>query len=390
MSFLSQWNWTWPAIALAFLLGAIGSRWLFLKLGFGQKQTVNKEYFKGLNFLLNEEPDKAIEVFIKALEVDSETVELHLALGGLFRRKGQVDRATRIHQNLIARPSLTDDQRMQAIHELANDYYKAGWLDRAENLFSELKDSSAYRGLAINGLVRIYQQEKEWQKAIDVLRLLKRSERSNVSKQVAHYYCEMAERSIEIGDYQIARQYLRNARSEHSSIARSLLLRGDLRSAEGDHVGARELWLTLAQSYPNFAELIVEKMITSFSLTQDHDKEDTTGLKHYLLDVAVVPKSADAFKLWQESLMNLLGESAAIDHIFEKAQREGMSANLADYLFDALDNNKLDDQRRVDLLKKMLSRAKTKKIEYTCAGCGFDTKALYWFCPNCGRWESFR
>ena len=356
-----------------------------MKLGFGQKQTVNKEYFKGLNFLLNEEPDKAIEVFIKALEVDSETVELHLALGGLFRRKGQVDRATRIHQNLIARPTLTDDQRMQAIHELANDYYKAGWLDRAENLFSELKDSSAYRVLAIEGLVRIYQQEKEWQKAIDVLRLLKRSERSHVSKQVAHYYCELAELAIDIGDYQIARQHLRNARSEYPSVARSLLLRGDLRSAEGDHSGARELWLSLAESYPNFSELIVQKMITSFSINQDVD-----GLKDYLFNVAVVPKNAEAFTLWRNSLEKILGESQAINHILEKSQNEGMSATLAEYLCDALGKNKLDDSRRGDLLKKMLNRAKIKKIEYTCIGCGFDTKAMYWFCPNCGQWESFR
>ena len=385
MSFLSQWNWTWPAIALAFLLGAMGSRWLFLKLGFGPKQAVNKEYFKGLNFLLNEEPDKAIEVFIKALEVDSETVELHLALGGLFRRKGQVDRATRIHQNLIARPSLTDDQRMQAIHELAHDYYKAGWLDRAENLFSELKDSTGYRVLAVEGLVGIYEQEKEWQKAIDVLRLLKRGERRNVNKQVAHYYCELAELSIGFGDLQIARQHLRNARSEYPSIARGLLLRGDLRSAEGDHVGARELWLTLADSHPTFAELIVEKMIASVSVTGDSD-----GLENYILNVSVVPKNADSFAVWQQSLESILGESASIDHIIDTSSNKGISSPLASYLNTVLVANKLSDDRSAVLLKKMLSRAKSKKIEYTCVGCGFDTKAMYWFCPNCGQWESFR
>ncbi len=132
--------WFWPAVLFAFVLGVQAARWWIGKYS-STDEAVNKEYFKGLNFLLNEEPDKAIEVFIKALEVDTETVELHLALGGLFRRKGQVDRATRIHQNLIARPSLTEEQRLQAIYELAQDYYKAGLLDRAEDLFSELKDS---------------------------------------------------------------------------------------------------------------------------------------------------------------------------------------------------------------------------------------------------------
>jgi len=218
-----------------------------------------------------------------------------------------------------------------------------------------------------------------------VLRLLKRSDRSSVNKQIAHYYCELAELSINIGDYQIARQHLRNARSEHPSIARSLLLRGDLRSVEGDHVGARKLWLNLAATHPNFAELIVEKMITSFNANQDVD-----GMKDYLLNVAVVPKSSSAFKLWQESLNEIMGEAGAIKHILEKSKDEGMSATLAEYLCDSLGENKLDSTRRSDLLKKMLNRAKSKKIEYTCVGCGFDTKAMYWFCPNCGQWESFR
>jgi len=178
---------------------------------------------------------------------------------------------------------------------------------------------------------------------------------------------------------------MRNARSEHPSIARSLLLRGDLRSVEGDHVGARKLWLNLAATHPNFAELIVEKMITSFNANQDVD-----GMKDYLLNVAVVPKSSSAFKLWQESLNEIMGEAGAIKHILEKSKDEGMSATLAEYLCDSLGENKLDSTRRSDLLKKMLNRAKSKKIEYTCVGGGFDTKAMYWFCPNCGQWESFR
>jgi lipopolysaccharide biosynthesis regulator YciM len=215
--------------------------------------------------------------------------------------------------------------------------------------------------------------------------LLKRGERQHVNKQVAHYYCELAELSIGIGDYQIARQHLRNARSEFPSIARSLLLRGDLRSAEGDHSGARDLWLTLADLHPNFAELVVEKMIGSFNFSGNSNE-----LENYLLNVAVVPKSADSFKVWQTSLERILGESAALDHVLNKTNNVGMSSPLADYLNAALVENKLSGDRSAALLKKMLSRAKSEKIEYTCVGCGFDTKAMYWFCPNCGQWESFR
>ena len=169
MLFDFQVYWIWPALMLAFFIGYRVASWWFNRKNKKSKGKVNQEYFKGLNFLLNEQPDKAIEVFIQALEVDSETVELHLALGGLFRRKGEVDRATRIHQNLIARPNLTDEQRLHAICELAQDYYKAGLLDRAENLYLELKDTFSYRKQAIEGLSSIYQKEKDWQKAIDIM-----------------------------------------------------------------------------------------------------------------------------------------------------------------------------------------------------------------------------
>ncbi len=370
---------------LAFLLGGLAAVLMAKRYRQRSSQSVNKEYFKGLNFLLNEETDKAIEVFIKALEVDSETVELHLALGGLFRRKGQVDRATRIHQNLIARPSLTDDQRMQAVHELANDYYKAGWLDRAEGLFIELKESETYRPLAIDGLGKIYEQEKDWQKAISVLKQHKRAERQRVSKQIAHYYCELAEIAINQHDFSNARAHLRHARAENPNIARSLLLRGDLSFAEGNYEHAREIWRKLEAKYPKLGELLVARTIRSYQKSDNVD-----GLKRYVREISAIPKDATAFELWQASLVDLVGERAAITHIFSQSQGEEMSAPLAKFLFNNLETGKLNDQLRQALLQKMLGAAKSRSVEYQCVGCGFDTKSMYWFCPNCGEWDSFR
>lgn len=375
----------WPALGLAFLLGLLLSRWLYTRVGTKKSQTVNKEYFKGLNFLLNEETDKAIEVFIKALEVDSETVELHLALGGLFRRKGQVDRATRIHQNLIARPNLTDDQRMQAVHELACDYHKAGWLDRAENLFLELKESETYRPLAIAGLCRIYEQEKEWQKAVDILRLHKRDQRLHVSKQVAHYYCELAENAIEEHDFQAAQNYLKQARNENLSVGRSFLLSGELEFAEKKFSQARNTWSKLSQSHPKLAELIVAKIIESYLKS-----DSKSGLEEYLLSVPAIPRKRSAFILWQETLLKIFGSDKAAEIIFEKSLDQDFSAPLAEYLYVSVEQGLFNEEQRQILLKKMLSRAKEQKIEYTCVGCGFDTVSMYWFCPNCGQWESFK
>lgn len=373
----------WPALLLAFSLGVLVTRW-WIKTRTKSAANVNQEYFKGLNFLLNEEPDKAIEVFIKALEVDSETVELHLALGGLFRRKGQVDRATRIHQNLIARPSLTDEQRVQAIYELAQDYYKAGLLDRAENLFIELKDSVSYRQRALEGLCSIYQQEKEWAKAIEVTRSHKRSHRANYSRRIAHYWCELAEQAIQERDFEAARKHLRNALSDDRTAARPVLLRGELHYQQGNYRRALEMWQSFSVSNPVLASLVVEKTILSYQALGDE-----AGLNDYLLNVASIPKDPRAFELWRESLMQALGENEALTRIFSQIHREGLSGPVASYLYANTDTENLPTKRQSLLLKDLLGRAKDRKIEYTCVGCGFDTKALHWLCPNCGEWDSF-
>jgi len=389
LNLFSNSQWSWPAFVLAFSLGCIVAlafrHWLVRRFGSASNHKVNQDYFKGLNFVLNEEPDKAIEVFIKALEVDSETVELHLALGGLFRRKGQVDRATRIHQNLIARPSLNEEQRLSAIYELAQDYYKAGLLDRAEDLFKELKESQSYRRRAINGLCRVYSQEKEWLNAIEVLREHKRADRSEYAKPLAHFWCELAIIAIQAQEFDCAREYLRSALKEDSTSVRPVLLRGDLAYQQGLYAKAIDLWHSVIDNQASLSELVVEKMVLSYQALNDQ-----TGLKSYLLKQASIPKSAKAFHLWQATLVNVLGEDQAIDHIFAQVHQEGLSGPVAAFLYKVADQQHFSSKYANTLLKDLLNHAKNNKIEYTCAGCGFETRALYWHCPNCSEWETFR
>lgn len=377
----------WPALLLAFLMGIQATRWwLNRKSDKGDK--VNQEYFKGLNFLLNEEPDKAIEVFIKALEVDSETVELHLALGGLFRRKGQVDRATRIHQNLIARPSLTQNQRLQSIYELAQDYYKAGLLDRAEDLFLELKDSQSYRSLALEGLCRIYQQEKEWQQAIDVTKLHKRVDRHAYEQRVAHYWCELAEEAIENNQFDEAQKYLRSALNENRKLSRAVLLRGELHFQQKQYRQALDLWQSLSVTDPMLAALVIEKIIVCFDALAD-----SSGLRNYLIHATLIPREASAFQTWFLALESNLGQQAALEQLFEKIKKDGISGPAAQHLHGLIQQKSplpvnLATNFQV-LLEDLLNRAKNRRIEYTCQHCGFDTKSLYWLCPNCNEWDSF-
>lgn len=386
--------WFWPAVVIAFLGGAQLSRW-WIQRSARKRGRVNTEYFKGLNFLLNEEPDKAIEVFIKALEVDSETVELHLALGGLFRRKGQVDRATRIHQNLIARPSLTAEQRLQAIYELAQDYYKAGLLDRAEGLFIELRDTPLYRAEALEGLCRIYQQEREWIQAIEVTRLHKRQNRQDYVTRTAHYWCELAEDAINNERFDDAKKYLRSSLQEDRSLARAILLRGELHYRQRDYRRALDLWETLADKYPMLASLMIGKAIDCFQALNDNQ-----GLRRYLLETAIIPREQAAFQQWLQTLELTIGKEGALQHLFQRVRKEGLSGPVARYLFQLSDQSEDSMTKPSEqefsiglelrcLVRDLLSHAKEQRIEYTCKGCGFNTRSHFWLCPNCGEWDSF-
>ncbi|MDH5617763.1 MAG: hypothetical protein OEZ11_03910, partial [Gammaproteobacteria bacterium] len=174
---------------------------------------LNIDYLKGLNFLLNEQTDQAVEHFLRMVRVDDRTIETHFALGSLFRRRGEVDRAIRIHQNIIARPDLASEQRDQALYSLAKDYLAAGLLDRAEKLFVRLSEGSRFQVQASEALCRIYEQERDWDKAIDAGKRLEVLGGRSLALQIAHYYCELAEAAAAAGDYAAARQYVKNAQA---------------------------------------------------------------------------------------------------------------------------------------------------------------------------------
>src|SRR6476620_1368736 len=186
------------SFCLLLALAALAGAWY---LGYQSKQkkheseklTLPRDYLVGLNFLLNEEPDKAVDIFIKMLEVDSNTVETHLAVGKLFRRRGEVDRAIRIHQNLIARPQLDKIYREQSLYELGQDYLSAGMLDRAERIFLELVNTKSLSAKALQTLIDIYQQEKDWEKAVQTAVQYESVTKQTMHTVIAHYYCEIGE-----------------------------------------------------------------------------------------------------------------------------------------------------------------------------------------------------
>src|SRR5688572_10977069 len=203
-----------------------------------QKLNLPRDYLIGLNFLLNEEPDKAVDIFIKMLEVDSETVETHLAVGKLFRRRGEVDRAIRIHQNLIARPQLDKNYREQSLFALGQDYLSAGVLDRAERIFLELAEVKSFAASALHALLDIYQQEKSWENAISTAKKLAQASKKSMHLGIAHYYCELAETVFAKGQIEQANQYVKEALDSDQECVRASLLLARFEMHKNDYKSA--------------------------------------------------------------------------------------------------------------------------------------------------------
>ena len=252
--------WIVTTAVIALIIGlAIGRRSKKQKTIL-KTEAISKDYLVGLNYLLNEQPDKAVDVFIKMLQVDSNTVETHLALGNLFRRRGEVDRAIRIHQNLIARPHLSKPNRIQALLALGQDYLKAGVFDRAEKLFQEVHDSNEFRQDSLEYLLAIYEQEKDWDKAIVIAQRLEQLTNQSRNAIIAQYYCEQAvDARVKISSEQ-AMRLVKKALATDKDCVRASLLIGAWDAEQGNYKSAIKSYKKVAEQDPDFMGEIIEPL----------------------------------------------------------------------------------------------------------------------------------
>ncbi len=345
---------------------------------------LNVDYLKGLNFLLNEQTDQALEHFLKMVRVDDRTIETHFALGSLFRRRGEVDRAIRIHQNIIARPDLPAEQRDQAYSSLAKDYLGAGLLDRAENMFVRLADGSRFQVEALEQLCRIYEQEKEWQKAIDAGQKLEVLSGRSLALQIAHYYCELAEQAVKKKDFSTARAYVKKAQSGRPRTFRGALTRADIARATEDTKTALRLYnriidentYLITEALPKLVEIYqsegsiaqLEKSLRTLIKNNPEIKKDIayTAIVNDIGDIDVIDECVEEYILNEPTLTEFID----VQHI---AGEDGKS--------------------RRDALVKVrmgLSKLAASTPRYQCKECGFSTKRLIWQCPSCKGWETQR
>ncbi|HKQ31153.1 MAG TPA: lipopolysaccharide assembly protein LapB [Burkholderiales bacterium] len=383
MSFSAQ-DLLWLLLPLAAASGWLAARFERVR---GERRSFElpQAYIKGLNLLLNEQPDKAIEIFIRALEVNSETVETHLALGSLFRRRGEVERAIRIHQNLIARPTLDKDQRSLALLELGHDYLKAGLLDRAENLFLELSELRQHSEQALRQLLHIYQQEKEWEKAVTVTRKLARIAGKNMNNVIAQYYCEVAERAFAKRNFNEAREYLGQALATDSNCVRASILQGDLYVEEGNHRDAIRCWQRVEDQDVHYLGEVAERLAKAY-----REIGDTQGLYEYFRNLLNRHGGIVLALTFAEIIRDRDGVGAAekfvVDWLRRRPNVHGLHRLIVLNLAETVGSSRDD----LMLLKGIIEDLRGQHLGYACVQCGFKGKTLHWLCPGCSRWNTIK
>jgi lipopolysaccharide biosynthesis regulator YciM len=348
-----------------------------------QKHNLPRDYLVGLNYLLNEEPDKAVDVFIKMLEVDSNTVETHLAVGKLFRRRGEVDRAIRIHQNLIARPQLDKLYREQSLFELGQDYLSAGVLDRAERIFLEILNIKAYSVHALRALLDIYQQEKAWENAIEIAGKLAIATKKSTQPMIAHYYCELAEIAFTKNQHESAKQYLQQALDADEKCVRASLMLAKTEMYKGDHKSAIRSLKRVKLQNPDFLSEAIETLASCYEALNEEEK-----LVTYLMEVLQEHPRIPVVLILSERIKRWKGDKVAANFVADYVRRYPSIQGL--HLFINLYLSNTEGRAREDLLilQNLTKKLLADKPNYQCLSCGFSGKSLHWHCPGCKQWNS--
>ncbi|MBK7590235.1 MAG: lipopolysaccharide assembly protein LapB [Betaproteobacteria bacterium] len=374
--------WLLPIPAIFFALGWIAAR-IDIKHLLRESRALPMSYFRGLNFLLNEQPDKAIESFIEVVKVDPQTIDLHFALGSLFRRQGEIDRAIRMHQNLLDRPDLPADKRQTALFELAQDFHRAGLLDRAEELFTRL-DGSPFEHPSLAFLLSIYEQEKDWPKAIAVTRRMEALAKQPYHKEIAHYDCELAQAALLKSDFATARTYIEQARAEYKASPRATMLAGDMAAQQGDHARAIEEWQKIETQNPAFLALVAERLADAW--------RKTGGAAQGLRTLGAYQQQYPSLDLLNTVFSLTLveeGAEAAASLIKEELARNPTLLGLDRLLEAQLASAPAERRHDLELVKQLVGQHIKRLGMYKCEHCGFRAKQYYWRCPGCGKWETY-
>ena len=369
-------QWLLIGVPLAFALGWLGSR-LDLRQLRREGQDSPSAYYKGLNLLLNEQQDKAIDAFIEAVQRDPNTTELHFALGNLFRRRGEFERAVRVHQHLLGRADLSTPERDRAQHALAQDFMKAGLFDRAEAAYRALL-GSPFAGDAQLALLNLYERSREWRAAAEMAAALDKSGQGRFGVRMAHHWCELAEEADARGQREVARNALAHARQAAPLAARPLMLTGQWAARDGAPADALAAWDELRQRDPAAFRLVAEAYAEA-ALAADRG----AGARAVLAEAqAHHPNLAVLQALARLDQQPLAALPETLDYL-----RMHPSLGAAQALLQSPPSGWQPDVAQA--VQQAVARAAGPLQRHRCATCGFEAQRYFWQCPGCLSWDSF-
>jgi lipopolysaccharide biosynthesis regulator YciM len=369
------------ALATGVLMGRRGGE---IKGG-AKISRLSNTYFRGLNYLLNEQQDKALEIFLQIAEVDKETVETQFALGHLFRRRGEVDRAIRLHQNLVARTGLSEEQKTRAALELGEDYMRAGLLDRAETLFNDLVQMGVHAPKALQQLISIYQSERDWSQAIVHAVQYEQISGEAMGDSIAHYYCELADKSIHESNLKQARDQIALAYSSDSQCVRAGMIEGRLDLLENNDAAAIRAFERVARHDVDFLPEVLPQLMECYER-----RNELMRARGFLQEV--IEKYSGVTPLL--ALVDLIerddGIAAAQDFLSKQLLQRPSVRGEAALLDKALANPATDPNETIRNLKLITDQLLVRSANYRCTNCGFGARSHHWQCPSCKHWGSVK
>ncbi len=377
--------WLFLLILFAIVIGWLLGRWQPFRKKTDQAESngFSERYARGLNYLLADDSDNAIKIFTDLIEVNKDTIEIHIALGNLFRSKGEVDRAIKVHQNLLARPNLTRKQRHMAIAELANDYLKAGLLDRAENLYREMIELNANAQHAYHRLLDLYITEKSWGEAVECARVLYEMGEPEAIVMYSQCLCEIADEAIAGGNNRLARKSLDRALEVNSGCVRAGLLLIQLYLKTDNVAAARQIFQRLTRESPDYMPLYIEPA------RQIYLNREARVYQEFL---------QNQYRLHPSTRLAIaLIEQYARDHEIEKARQflsdilqKSPSFEAFEFALRFLKSNPDQLEETWETLSDFLKTVQDRKNEYVCSRCGYESHAIQWLCPSCRNWAAMK
>ena len=377
--------WLLLLILLAIIIGWLLGRWQPFKKKSKQQQSdrFSESYARGLNYLLSDDSDSAIKIFTDLIEVNKETIEIHIALGNLFRSKGEVDRAIKVHQNLLARPNLTKKQRHMAISELASDYLKAGLLDRAEKLYREMIELKSDALEAYRRLLDLYITEKSWQEAVDCAQELYQKGESEAGVVLSQCLCEIGSSAIESGNNRLARKSLDRAVEVDAACVRASLLLVQLNLNTDRDTDAKRIFQRLVRQNPEYMGLYIEPAGNIFI-----NKEPRVYQEFLQDQYKQHPSTRLAMALLEHYANN--NEIGKAREFLSDILHQSPSFEAFEFALRFLKSNPDQLGETWETMSVFLKNLQSRKSEFSCSRCGYESHAIQWLCPSCRNWASMK